>query len=624
MNGGLLHLTFIFLVAAVIAVPIAKRLGLGSVLGYLAAGILIGPFGLSLLGGRGDEVMHFAEFGVVMMLFLIGLELQPPLLWKLRGPIFGMGGLQVVISGLLGLVIGPLFDLTWQMGLAIGLILAMSSTAIVLQTLGEKNLLKTQGGQASFAVLLFQDIAVIPILALLPLLAFASPISTGDHMGQEVGMPGWKRALMIIGAVTAIVLAGRYLLRPVFRAIAGTKLRELFTAAALLIVVGIALLMEKVGLSPALGAFVGGVVLANSEYRHELESDIEPFKGLLLGVFFMTVGAGIDFALIANEPGSILGLVALVLFLKAAVLLLLTQLFALKGAARWLVALGLAQGGEFAFVLLSFAKQAGVLTSEVTAPLMAVVALSMAVTPILFIAHDAIARRHSAAAKASREADTIDEKDNPVIIAGYGRFGTTVGRYLQSHGIRSTVLDLDPEQVDTLRRIGMKVYYGDASRIDLLKSAGAEHAKLLVVAVNDAAATRKIVHTAKEHFPHLQLLVRVDHRSLAYEMIQHGIDRVYREVFDSALVCGDEAYRLLGGRAYRSNRGIREFRRRDEKSLRELSRLWGDEKHFFEAARKVIAEEEQLLKTGLGPTGEDHAWDNTTLREDVGPGVKPE
>jgi monovalent cation:proton antiporter-2 (CPA2) family protein len=623
MNHGFFFHAFVYLAAALVMVPIAKRLGLGSVLGYLLAGAVIGPHVFGLVGEEGEEVMHFAEFGVVMMLFLIGLELQPPLLWKLRHSIFGLGGLQVILTGAAGCGIGMALGLTWQMSLATGLILAMSSTAIVLQTLGEKGLLKTPGGQASFSVLLFQDIAVIPILALLPLLAYAVPEAKAEAHGALTHIPPLQKALFTLGAVTAIVLAGRYLLRPVFRVIAATRLRELFTAMALLLVVGITILMEKAGLSPALGAFLGGVVMANSEYRHELESDIEPFKGLLLGLFFISVGALIDFGLVASDPLRILGLVFLLLAVKVGILAGLGWLFRMPPQARLLFALGLAQGGEFAFVLLSFAVQNSILSPGVASPLVAAVALSMAVTPLLFLAHDALVKRLPQPDGPAREADAIDE-ENPVIIAGYGRFGTTVGRYLRSHGIGCTVLDLDPEQVDILRRIGMKVYYGDASRLDLLRAAGAERAKMLVVAVDDPVKMKQIVETARRHFPHLELLVRAPQRSHAYELIHDGVQHVYREVFDSALVCADDAYRILGGRAYRSARDARYFRRHDEKLVREMAKHWGDDKHFYAAARKAIAEEEELLKSGLGPAHEDHAWDNDSLRAEVGPRTRTE
>ena len=595
MEHGLFYQALVYLSAAVVSVPIAKRLGLGSVLGYLIAGVVIGPFALRLIGEEGQDVLHFAEFGVVMMLFLIGLELQPPLLWKLRTSIFGLGGLQVAATGLVGCGLGAAFGLSWQMGLACGLILAMSSTAIVLQTLHERSLLKTPGGQASFSVLLFQDIAVIPILAFLPLLAFAAP-AEGERSLHTAPHP-----LLTLGAVVAIILAGRYLMRPIFRFIAETKLRELFTATSLLVVVGISMLMQKVGLSPALGAFVGGVVLANSEYRHELETDIEPFKGLLLGLFFIAVGASINFGMVLAHPLHIAGMVVLVLAVKMVVLMLLGRLFGLKGPARVLFALALAQCGEFAFVLFAFAVQRNILPQDLAAQLVAVVALSMAVAPLLFMTYEFIAARWLAEKKDERPADVIEDDGHSVIIAGFGRFGSTVGRYLRIHGIGSTVLDLDPQQVDTLRRLGVKVYYGDASRHDLLRAAGADRAKMIVVAVNESKKTRQIVETVRKHFPHLEMLVRVDGRALAYELVNEGVDRVYREVFDSALACADDAYKLLKPEAGPIPDGIGVFRRRDEMNLRRLAKFWGDEKNFFEAARKVLQEEEQLLKTGLSP-----------------------
>jgi len=594
MEHGLLYQALIYLSAAVISVPIAKRLGLGSVLGYLLAGILIGPFVFKLVGQNGNEVMHFAEYGVIMMLFLIGLELQPPLLWKMRAPIFGLGGLQVILTGLAGGLIAMLIGLNWQMSLACGFIISMSSTAIALQTLNEKGLLKTPGGQASFAVLLFQDMAVIPILALLPLLAFeAVAVNGGEHVSAG------RQAFVTLGSVTAIVLAGRYLMRPVFRFIAETRLRELFTATALLLVVGIAMLMDIAGLSPALGAFIGGVVLANSEYRHELESDIQPFKGLLLGLFFISVGASIDFALVMKDPFTIAGLVLLLLAVKFSVLYSLGKFFGLTGPAKWLLALGLAQGGEFAFVLFTFARNHNILTPDVASPLVAVVALSMAVTPLLYLLYDFLSKKWQVQSKEDRQADAIDDNDHQVIIAGFGRFGSTVGRYLRANGIGSTVLDLDPEQVEILGRIGLKVYYGDASRLDLLHAAGAGRAKLLIVAVNDPEKTKLITDTARKHFPHLKLLVRVEGRSQAYDMINDGIEYIYREVFDSSLVCAGDALRLISGSTPQAVRGMKVFRQRDELNLRKLAHLWNDEKNLFEAARTVLQEEEQLLKTGL-------------------------
>jgi monovalent cation:proton antiporter-2 (CPA2) family protein len=404
---------FVYLTAAVVAVPLAKRFGLGSVLGYLLAGVVIGPFGLGLVGEEGQDVMHFAEFGVVMMLFVIGLELAPALLWRLRKPILGLGGLQVGITTVLVMGIGLALGLEWQAALAVGMTLALSSTAIVLQTLAEKGLLKSAGGQSAFSVLLFQDIAVIPMLAILPLLATGHAESAEAHATASTwieGLPGWIQTLAVLGAVTGIVVGGRYLLRPVFRILGRVRMREIFTAAALLLVIGIALLMTRVGLSPALGTFLAGVVLANSEYRHELESDIEPFKGLLLGLFFIAVGASIDFALIRAQPWIIVGITVGMVTLKFGVLAVLARVFRLGMDQGLLFAFALPQMGEFAFVLFSFANQEGVLTSSITSPLVAAVALSMALTPLLLMFNERVLRPHIGTKReAEREPDEMEE-----------------------------------------------------------------------------------------------------------------------------------------------------------------------------------------------------------------------
>ena len=497
---------FIYLTAAVIAVPIAKRLGLGSALGYLLAGVAIGPHVLGLLGTKGRDVMHFAEFGVVMMLFVVGLELEPSLLWRLRRPILGMGGLQVLLTTAVFAGIGLALHLPWQAAVAVGLILAMSSTAIVLQTLNEKGLLKTAGGQSSFAVLLFQDIAVIPMLAVFPMLATgpAVPGETDAHAGTALAtLPGWAQTFAVLGAVTLVVVGGRYLIRPVFRAIAKARAREAFTAAALLLVIGVSLLMTSVGLSPALGAFLAGVMLATSEYRHELVSDIEPFKGLFLGLFFIAVGASIDFRLLAGRPALMGGLVVAVIAVKASVLFALARGFRLGAAHSLTFALGLAQVGEFAFVLLSFAEQEGVLGAPIASPLVAVVAISMGVTPLLFLLNERLLQpRFGAAGEETRDADTIEEQA-PVLVAGYGAFGSTVGRLLRANGVLVTVLDLDADRVDLLRDMGQKVYYGDASRLDLLHAAGAGQARLLILGLDSPEKTLELVQTARKHFPNL-------------------------------------------------------------------------------------------------------------------------
>jgi monovalent cation:proton antiporter-2 (CPA2) family protein len=601
---------FIYLLAAVVAVPLAKRLGLGSVLGYLLAGMAIGPFALGLVGAGDGDVMHFAEFGVVMMLFLVGLELRPARLWEMRGPILGMGGLQLAATAVLICGVAVACGLPWRDGISIGLILAMSSTAIALQSLGEKGQLKTPGGQSAFSVLLFQDIAVIPILAVLPLLATRQGAGTGDaHGGPVFSLPAWQQALLIIAAVAAVVLAGRFLLRPFFRYIAATRLREMFTATALLLVIGIALLMTRVGLSPALGTFLAGVVLAESEYRHQLETDIEPFKGLLLGLFFISVGASIDFAMMARQPLLVAGLVAALLGLKFAVLYALGRWFRLETGQSLLFAAALAQGGEFGFVLFSFASQHGAVAPEIASLLVAVVALSMACAPLILSLNDRILRPRIGMRRAEREADVIDEHDNPVILAGFGRFGHVVGRLLRANGFATTVLDHDPDQVEALRRFGLKSFYGDASRLDLLHTAGAERAKLFILAIDDEVRSLEIVRTVREHFPRLQILARAVSRQHAYELLRLGIGEVRRETFGSALDLGMDALRALGVRDGEAARAACIFRELDEASVRELAGLLGDDEAYTSRARQHIENLERLLAADRrrGALGRDHA-----------------
>jgi monovalent cation:proton antiporter-2 (CPA2) family protein len=608
MSSGL-YQAFIYLLAAIVAVPLAKRLGLGSVIGYLLAGAVIGPYALRFVDGGGD-VMHFAEFGVVMMLFVIGLELRPALLWQMRRPILGLGGLQVlgtaVVVGLAALWIG----LPWKSSLAVGLILAMSSTAIVLQSLGERGLLKTPAGEASFAVLLFQDIAVIPILALMPLLALAPGADAAAHAGMMGSLPGWQQALLVVAAVTAIVFAGRFLLRPFFRFIARTRLREMFTATALFIVVGIALLMQKLGLSPALGTFVAGVVLAESEYRVQLEADIEPFKGLLLGLFFISVGASIDFSLIAQGPGTIALIVAALLTLKFVVLLTLGRVFKLKAGEGMLFAFALAQGGEFAFVLFSFATQNAVLPAEIANLLVASVALSMAAAPLLLTIEERLVRPLFQKCKPERPPDEIDEHDNPVILAGFGRFGHIVGRLLRANGFGTTVLDHDADQVEMLGHYGMKSFYGDASRLDLLEAAGARHAKLFVLAIDDEAKTLQIIETVQREFPRLKILARATSRQHAYEILRLGVNQVYRETLGSALDLSIDALRALGMDERRARRVAEIFREHDEASVREMAHLPDDEE-YVSIARKHIENLERALQSDL------------EMRPDAGNGPAP-
>jgi monovalent cation:proton antiporter-2 (CPA2) family protein len=612
----------IYLAAAVIAVPIAKRLGLGSVLGYLLAGVAIGPSVLGFVGAEGQDVMHAAEFGVVMMLFVVGLELEPALLWRLRGSLLGLGGLQVLGTTALVAGIGVALGLPWPQAAAAGMILSMSSTAIVLQTLQEKGWMKTDAGQKSFAVLLFQDLAVIPILAILPVLATGAP-ATADAHGSGAWaeqLPGWQRTLVTLGAVALIVGIGRTVVPALFRVIARARLRETFTAAALLLVIGIAVLMQGVGLSPALGTFLGGVVLATSEYRHELESDIEPFKGLLLGLFFLAVGASIDFPLIGAQLGSVLGLVTLLLAAKAAILWLLARSSAMSGSQRLLFALALAQGGEFCFVLLAFAKQNGVLPSESAALLVAVVALSMAATPLLLVFWErVIAAREPVAAGPDRAMDSPEE-EHAVIIVGFGDFGSCVGRLLNASGVDTTVLDLDSDRVDLLRKLGLRVYYGDASRQDVMRSAGAERARMVILCIGDAEANLALAHSIKKHFPHLKILARAAGRLAAYELLESGVTHVYRESVDTAMRMGRDALQLLGRRAHASWRAAQHFRRRDDENMRRLATVFRDRSTHLSMARDAIADLEASMRAdaAAGPATDDLAWDSESLRREFG------
>jgi CPA2 family monovalent cation:H+ antiporter-2/glutathione-regulated potassium-efflux system protein KefB len=608
----------VYLAAAVVSVPIAKRIGLGSVLGYLIAGVIIGPAVLGLIGEGGQDIMHFAEFGVVMMLFVIGLELEPSLLWKMRTSILGLGGMQVLLTSILVAVAALIIGVPWQASIALGLTLSLSSTAIVLQTMNEKGLMKTVSGQSSFAVLLFQDIAVIPMLAIFPLLA-TQVVSSYDHTTLVGSLPGWAQTLAVLAAVASIVIGGKYLMRPVFRFIAQTRLLEIFTAAALLLVIAIAVLMTQVGLSPALGTFLAGVVLANSEYRHELISDIEPFKGLLLGLFFISVGASINFNLILESPLLIAGLVIVLMLVKGLVLFSLGKFFKIGSDQNLIFSVSLAQCGEFAFVLFSFAAQNSIMETNIINVMVAVVALSMAMTPIVIVINEKlILPRFGTKEKDERESDKIEE-ENPVIIAGFDKFGNIVGRLLKANGIGTTVLDFDSGRVEILRKLGLKVYYGDASRHELLHAAGAEKAKLIIIAFDNSEKNIALVETVKKHFPHLKILVRAIDRPDAYELLHSGVNDVYRETIDVSLRMGIDAMRMLGVRAHRAHRAAKTFLKHDENALRELSAMRGDKKEYLSAARQYIAELEELIQSDdADPELErDAGWDIDSLRDEV-------
>ncbi|MGB0438564.1 MAG: cation:proton antiporter [Paracoccaceae bacterium] len=572
-----LLLAFIFLCAGVIAVPVASRLGLGSVLGYLIAGIAISPI-LSVLGVDVISIQHFAEFGVVMMLFLVGLELEPEKLWAMRAKLLGLGGGQVVLTMLAVAACGVALGLDWSVALAVGMVMALSSTAIVLQTLNEKGLMKSDGGQSSFSVLLTQDIAVIPMLAFLPLLALpeladmagglagdlahgtdghtsgghgdshAADDHSGDGHGSSLslvaGLNGWQTTLVTIAAIGAVVFVGNWLTRPIFRFIALAGLRELFTAAALMIVIGIALLMSLVGLSPALGTFIAGVVLANSEYRHELESDIDPFRGLLLGLFFMTVGAGINFALLFDTLGVTVGLTLGLIALKAVILASLAMVFRLRGADRWLMALGLAQAGEFGFVLLSFTVASNVIPTALADQLLLVVALSMLLTPGLFILYDrAIAPRYSADSDITP--DEISETGS-VIIAGHGRFGGIVNRMLLGAGYKTVVIDFSAAQLDMLRTFGIKGYFGDATRPDMLEAAGIRDAKMIVIALDEQDKITGLAKYVLTNYPNVHVVARARGRHHVYQLFGVGCRDIIRETFDGSVRAGRSALEAMG------------------------------------------------------------------------------
>jgi monovalent cation:proton antiporter-2 (CPA2) family protein len=583
--SGLLFQAFIYLCAAVIAVLIARRAGLGSVLGYLIAGIVIGPV-IGLVGSETHDIQHVAEFGVVMMLFLVGLELEPSMLWAMRSRLLGLGGLQVGVTALLIAAAALILGSNWSLALVTGLIFSLSSTAIVLQTLNEKGLTRTEGGRASFSVLLFQDIAVIPMLAVIPLLALpelggAGPgglaQDAGTHeetMSLVASLPGWAHALVVLGAVAAVLLGGHFLSRPLFRFIAQSRLREIFTASALLLVIGIALLMTLVDLSPALGTFLAGVVLANSEFRHELESDIEPFKGLLLGLFFITVGAGIDFDLLFDDAATVLGLTMGVIALKGLVLLALARPFGLKSGDRWLFALGLAPAGEFGFVLLSFSQYNDVIPSDLASLLLLVVALSMLLTPVLFVLYEKIIRPRLDAPD-KPESDTIDQQGS-VLIAGSGRFGQIVNRLLVASGVRTVVLDHEAAMIDMLRKVGIKGYYGDASRPDLLHAAGIEGAKVFVVAIDDRDRAVQMVEYVRRHHPQVKILARAFDVNHLYLLTKAGVDLAVREVFDASLQLGTEVLKTLGAHPFKVEKMARAFRRHDQSGLEQLYTLWDE------------------------------------------------
>lgn len=565
----------VYLLTMVIAVPLSARLGLGSVLGYLISGILIGPV-LGLAGSEGEmaDLQHFAEFGVVMMLFLIGLELEPRALWQMRQRLVGLAGMQILGTIALLTPIAMLMNQTWQVALTLGMILSLSSTAIVLQTLSEKSLMQTAGGRSAFAVLLTQDIAVIPMIALMPLLASRAMVGAEEHGGAAFmhTLPGWATALVTLGAVAVVILMGQYLIRPVFRYVYAARLNELDTALALLIVVGIASLMESVGLSPALGTFLAGVMLAGSEFRHELEGQIAPFKGLLLGLFFITVGAGMNFGMVFDRPVLVLGVTVLVIAIKALVLHLVARVTGLTGRDRTLFTLSLAQAGEFGFVLISYAVSLAILPRALAQGMLLVIALSMLATPLLFILADFISRR-LAEERASVPPYEVPERQL-IIIAGVGRFGQVVNRLVTMSGFQTTVLDTDLEVIQLMRRFGFKGYFGDPTRPEILTAAGLDKARILVAALDDPEANLRLIRYAREKRPDIVIIARARDRVNVFQLYDAKADHIVRETFDSSLRAGRYVLEHLGLSDYEAAELEKIFYKMDRASLRQLAEVW--------------------------------------------------
>ncbi len=608
----------IYLLAAVIAVPIAKKVGLGSVLGYLIAGIAIGPALFGFVGNDGADVMHFAEFGVVIMLFLIGLELHPSMLWKMKRQIFGLGGLQIGITTVLISFIASFFWLNIAQAITTGLILALSSTAIVLQTLSEKGKLQTIGGRHSFSVLLMQDISVVPIFAILAVFANQVGSSSGLEIGDEiVAEKGWQKLLLIVGAVSVIIVGGKYAAHYIFKVIADTGLRELFTATALLMVISIAVAMEAVGLSPALGTFLAGVILANSEYRYELENTLEPSKGLLLGLFFISVGVSIDFVLLVDNLMLILGLLLALVLVKFGVLLALGKLFKLNTTQNLLFTFSLAQAGEFGFVLISFATQNAIYDEFTSGILLIVVALSMLITPLLFIINEKlISPRLLKSERKESNSDIIEDTDNPVILAGFGRLGMVLGRYLNANGVKSTILDINPHNIQYLKKFGYKIYYGDITRPEMLEAAGAAKAKVLIIAMGDRQQIDKLIEVASKHYPNLKLIVRAVDVAHDLELRNKNIDAHRQETFDSAVQLGADALEALGVSKNRVYRSSVAFKHWDRRFMDNLQKRYGiDDPHFVMETKKFSEHIENILLMQQKHPYQDMdcAWDNEPL-----------
>ncbi|HEX5683048.1 MAG TPA: glutathione-regulated potassium-efflux system protein KefC [Ideonella sp.] len=600
--------SLVYLGAAVLAVPLARLAGLGSIIGYLAAGIVIGPWGLKLVTDA-QAMLHFAEFGVVLMLFLVGLELEPRRLWALRRPIFGWGAVQTLGSAALMCGAAMALGADWRLALVASLGLALSSTAIGLSVLAERNLMSTTSGQSVLSVALFQDIAAIPILALVPLLA----VGGGNGEGG-----GWAGALKAVAVIAAIVLGGRLLLRPALRWIAQSKTPEIFTAASLLLVVATAALMQAVGLSMALGAFLAGVLLAESEYRRELETDLEPFKGLLLGLFFIAVGMSIDFGAVWAHPAWVAGLVVAFLLLKVLVLAAMARWMPIPPVERPVFVILLAQGGEFGFVVFQAAAHAGVIEAQTSSLLVAAVALSMLLTPLLLVGADRWCASRASGRPADRGLAPISEaQDAPIIIAGFGRYGQIVGRLLFANGLRATVLEHSAEQVESLRKWGWRVYYGDATRLDLLRVAGAGSAKVLVVAIDDIEQSLAVVDLAQAHFPNLTLVVRARNAQHWYDLHKRGVTHIERETFDSALMSGRSVLESLGFEPHQARTLALKFRRHSIEQLHALAPHRGDQARLMAMAKAGRQQLEEMFAQDRAHRAEHPAGKGWHAEDDV-------
>ncbi len=573
----------IYLAAAIIAVPLSKRLGFGSVLGYLAAGIIIGPFGFRFIRDP-EHILHFAELGVVFLLFIIGLELQPSRLWVLRRMVFGLGSAQVFLSALVIGLLAYVYGLTPTAAIVTGLILALSSTAFVLQLLAEKKQLTTSHGRAAFSILLFQDLAVIPLIALLPLIG-----------NRGAGGFNPLTIAIMLAAIASLIIGGRYLLRPLLRIVARTKLPEIFTATALLVVIGAALVMQFAGMSMVLGAFIAGMLLADSEYRHALEADIGPFKGLLLGLFFIAVGMSVNIGLLLQEPATILLIVVALMLAKALVLFPLARVFGLcdsKGALS--LAAVLSQGGEFAFVLFALVAREDIIDPTLIDKLILGVAVSMMLTPIVYLINERVAGRM--ADQDEPEYDDMQDEGNAVLIAGFGRVGQIVGRLLRIKGHSFTALEIDSSQVDIVRSYGSKVHFGDACRIDLLRAAGADRARLFVLAIDDIEASMKVAETVISHFPNLKVVARARNRRHTHKLMDLGITHIFRETLLSSLAMSARVLEMLGFSEEEVRRVVDAFRDRDKRLLVEQHAIHHDEERLIQSAKDTARELESLLR----------------------------